>query len=87
VVFAAAILAKGTLASRQAFFRYIFCHVDHPIRTRYTPHYLREASFTQVPEKIVTRASLQQKNAQTESANFPERQQERGGWVLSLYSA
>jgi hypothetical protein len=31
VMFAAAILAKGTLASSRAFFRCIFCHVDHPI--------------------------------------------------------
>jgi hypothetical protein len=31
VMFAAAILPKGTLASSRAFFRYIFCHVNHPI--------------------------------------------------------
>jgi hypothetical protein len=61
VMFAAAIFAERSLASSRAFFRPTFCHVGHPNRRECAQHYLKGASAAQVPEKIVTRASLQGK--------------------------
>ena len=63
VMFAAAIFAEGSLSSNPRFFRLTFCHVGHPIGRGYVQHYLKEASAAQVPEKIVTRTSLQRKKA------------------------
>jgi hypothetical protein len=62
-MFAAAIFAERSLASSRAFFRPTFCHVGHPIRRECAQHYLKGASAAQVPEKIVTRASLERKRA------------------------
>src|SRR5438132_3018328 len=77
VMLTAAILVKGSLAPYPRFFRFRFCHVGHPIGRSSTLYYRKGASVTQVPEKIVTRALLQQKNEQTHSRNLPKNRQTR----------
>jgi hypothetical protein len=83
MMLAAAILAERSLTSSRAFFRHTFCHVDHPIRRGYVRHYLRGTSAAQVPEKIVTRTSLQQKKVSMEIETLADRRH-AGAWKFSL---
>jgi hypothetical protein len=56
VMFAATIFAERSLALNPRFIHLSFCHLGHPIEV---PYYRRVASAAQVPEKIVSRTSLQ----------------------------
>ena len=54
----------------ELFFVAVFVTVTIPVVGRIVQHYLKEISASQVPGKIVMRASLQQKNGKTEMENI-----------------
>src|SRR6266481_30859 len=77
MMFAATIFLERRSSTIRTLFRLTFCHVVHPLRKRYTKHYLSWAGPAQVPEKIVTCSPLLGKRGGGRAGNSREMRQNK----------